>query len=106
MDPYILLNLNDDADDALVKAAYLTAVHAHPPERDPEMFEAVRAAYEQIASQRQRLKHQLFESKSATAQTVLYASLGTQANSVLPEQAMRQVVLDGCQSVIKKNLST
>lgn len=41
-----LLVLKPGADSAAVRAAYLRAVKAHPPERDPDGFQRVREAYE------------------------------------------------------------
>lgn len=49
-DPYLILGMTPDGDDAAVRAAYLAAVAACPPERDPGRFEAVRAAYEALGT--------------------------------------------------------
>ncbi|MGQ9793530.1 MAG: J domain-containing protein [Anaerolineae bacterium] len=47
-DPYQVLGLNPDASPEEVRRAYFQQVRAHPPERDPETFKAIRAAYEQL----------------------------------------------------------
>lgn len=47
-DPYKVLDLPFSADDNAVRTRYLELVRAHPPERDPERFAAVRAAYEAL----------------------------------------------------------
>ncbi len=60
-DPYSILGVADDADDAAIHAAYLAAIKACPPERDPGRFEAVRVAYEAIRTRRDRLAHELFD---------------------------------------------
>jgi curved DNA-binding protein CbpA len=48
-DPYQVLGLEPGASPEEVRQAYFQKVRAHPPERDPEMFKAVRAAYEQLS---------------------------------------------------------
>jgi curved DNA-binding protein CbpA len=70
-DPYLLLGLPPDADDAAVHAAYLAAVKACPPERDPRRFEALRAAYEALRTRRARLAHVLFDQTPPTLIDIL-----------------------------------
>ena len=45
-DPFQVLGLSQDAGEAEVRARYLELVKQNPPERDPEKFRAVHAAYE------------------------------------------------------------
>lgn len=70
-DPYRLLGVPETADDEAIRAAYLTAIRACPPERDRQRFEQVRAAYECIATERDRLAHALFDTAAPTVQEVL-----------------------------------
>jgi DnaJ-class molecular chaperone len=70
-DPYRLLGVSETADDASIRAAYLAAVRAFPPERDRLRFERVRAAYESIATERDRLAHALFDATAPTVEDVL-----------------------------------
>ena len=70
-DPYRLLGVPDTADDAAIRAAYLAAIRACPPERDRSRFEQVRAAYESIATARDRLARALFDPTPPTVQDVL-----------------------------------
>jgi curved DNA-binding protein CbpA len=65
-DPYLILGVTPDADDAAVRAAYLASVAACPPERDPRRFEAVRAAYEALGTRRARLAQALFDQTPPT----------------------------------------
>jgi len=60
-DPYLILGLGRDADDAAVETAYLEGIKRCPPERDPERFQALRAAYESLRTRRDRLTHDLFD---------------------------------------------
>lgn len=70
-DPYLILGLARDADDETVHAAYLRAVKACPPERDPQRFEVLRAAYEALRTRRERLAHDLFDVTPPTLSDVL-----------------------------------
>src|SRR5436190_17760660 len=60
-DPYTVLGLPPDADDAAVRQRYLELVRRYPPEQAPERFAAVRAAYELLRDRDARLRYRLFE---------------------------------------------
>lgn len=60
-DPYQVLDLPPSADEALVRRRYLELVRSFPPERSPERFAEIRAAYEQLRDPVRRLEQQLFE---------------------------------------------
>src|SRR4051794_18957685 len=45
-DPFAILGVPPDAGEAEVRARYLELVKQFPPEREPEKFREVRAAYE------------------------------------------------------------
>lgn len=74
-DPYRILGLpaSTTTDDEAVRAAYLAAIRDCPPERDRLRFEAVRAAYETLATERGRLSHALFDKTPPTGEDVLNA---------------------------------
>lgn len=61
-DPYLVLGVPLNADDASIHTAYLTAVKQNPPERDLSRFEAIRNAYETIRNRRARLANAMFDS--------------------------------------------
>jgi curved DNA-binding protein CbpA len=65
-DPYQVLGIERDADDAAVRAAYLAAVRIYPPDRDPERFASLRKAFDAIATRRLRLAHDLFDKEPPT----------------------------------------
>lgn len=54
-DPYAVLELPRDASAAQIKAAYFAQVRAHPPEREPDAFKRIRAAYERLRDPEQRV---------------------------------------------------
>jgi len=60
-DPYLILGVAEDADDAAVEAAYREAIRHCPPERNPSRFEALRGAFELIRTRRDRLAYALFD---------------------------------------------
>jgi curved DNA-binding protein CbpA len=61
IDPYSVLGIDDDADDDAIRRRYLKLVKEFPPERHPERFAAVRAAYERLKDLDARVRHRLFE---------------------------------------------
>ncbi|MDP1646618.1 MAG: DnaJ domain-containing protein [Rubrivivax sp.] len=70
-DPYRQLGVPETADDDTIRAAYLAAIRACPPERDRHRFEQVRAAFEAISSESRRHVHALFDTQVPTAQDLL-----------------------------------
>ena len=56
VDPYAVLGLVRTASAAEIKQAYFALVRAYPPEREPEMFKQVRAAYERLRDPEQRIE--------------------------------------------------
>ena len=72
-DPYRQLGVPETADDETIRAAYLAAIRACPPERDRQRFEQVRAAFEAISSQPQRLAHALLDTTAPTLQELAEA---------------------------------
>ena len=59
-DPYASLGVNRRADDDEIKRAYFEGVRRYPPEKDPERFKEIRAAYERIKSADKRAQTDLF----------------------------------------------
>jgi curved DNA-binding protein CbpA len=60
-DPHGVLGVADDADDETIRRRYLELVREFPPERHPEKFAGVRAAYERLKDLDARVRHRLFE---------------------------------------------
>jgi curved DNA-binding protein CbpA len=58
-DPFSVLGVGEDAGDDQIKQRYLARVRAFPPDREPERFQAYRAAYEALRDQRKRLEAKL-----------------------------------------------
>lgn len=63
MNPYIVLNVTAEADDATIRRAYLESVKIWSPEHHSERFQAVTAAYEKIKDAKSRAQYELFDLK-------------------------------------------
>lgn len=59
-DPYTVLGIPRDADQDTIKRAYFEQVRAHPPERDPDQFKRIRAAYEKLRTPEKRVQTDMF----------------------------------------------
>ena len=71
-DPYVVLGVPADSDDATIRRRYLELVKRFPPERHPEQFAAVRGAYESLRDLDTRLRYRLFEAgRSETLDTLI-----------------------------------
>jgi curved DNA-binding protein CbpA len=64
-DPFTVLGVGEDAGDDQIKQRYLALVRAFPPDREPERFQAYRAAYEAVRDQRKRLEAKLLRTNDA-----------------------------------------
>jgi curved DNA-binding protein CbpA len=60
MDPFTVLGIEETADDEAVRTAYVQALRASPPDRDPEGFRRIREAYEALRDVESRLALRLF----------------------------------------------
>jgi DnaJ-class molecular chaperone len=60
-DPYAVLGVSADADDAAIRGRYLALVKQFTPEANPERFAAIRQAYESLKDAETRLRTRLFE---------------------------------------------
>jgi curved DNA-binding protein CbpA len=71
-DPYEVLGLPGDADDATIRSRYLELVRQFSPEHHPERFASIRAAYESLRDLDTRIRHRLFEAgKRDTVDAIL-----------------------------------
>src|SRR5271169_3341877 len=72
-DPYDVMGLTTDADETQIRQRYLELVRSHPPDRDPERFAAVHAAYESLRDPAERIRNQLFmiEAKNDSIEAIV-----------------------------------
>ena len=64
MNPFHLLQIDPGAKDAEVRKAWLAAIRLHPPEREPERFGEIQAAYQLIKDEESRLRYLLFSKEA------------------------------------------
>ena len=88
--PFIILDVAETADDDTIKKAYLQQVREHPPERDPERFQTIRAAYETIKTRRDRLRYRLFQHDTPDPVGLVATALQPGPLRRLTEQQLRQ----------------
>lgn len=74
-DPFAVLDLPGDADEATIRRRYLELVRKHPPERDPEQFARIRAAYDEARDPARRLEAMLFRGASTDSVEAIAADL-------------------------------
>lgn len=58
--PFLVLEVPEEADDAAVRSAYLDLVRRFPPDSQPERFQAIAQAYEAIKAPDKRAQLLLF----------------------------------------------
>ena len=88
--PFVVLGITETADDIAIKKAYLQQVREYPPERFPERFQAIRAAYEAIKTRRDRLSYRLFKHETPDPAHLVAAALQPGTRRRLTEQQLQQ----------------
>ena len=98
MDPFLLLNVADDADDATIKLAYLKLVKKYSPDHNEEMFNNIRMAYESIATNANRVKFKLFNTNQVTPKQLVAICLAKQNDGFfMTQRLMNKIIFDGVQ---------
>jgi curved DNA-binding protein CbpA len=94
-DPYQILELPPDSDDEAIRRRYLELVRRFSPERHPEKFAAVRAAYERLRDLDTRLRYRLFEAgKNETVDALI--------EEITCGQPRRRIPLETLLAMVKK----
>jgi curved DNA-binding protein CbpA len=91
-DPFTVLGVADDADDAEIRRRYLALVREFPPDRAPERFQELRAAYDALSDERKRLETKLLHTNSAALSRLSMDALRTVSSDGPPRRATRQTV--------------
>ena len=60
-DPYEIMGVSPEADDATLRQRYLELVRQYSPEKCPQQFAKIREAYEQLRDPETRLRKRVFE---------------------------------------------
>lgn len=70
-----VLGLPAEADETAVRQRYLQLVREFPPDRDPERFAAIRAAYDELRDPTRHLARWLFSTRSGDTFETLHAEI-------------------------------
>ncbi|MDM8560333.1 J domain-containing protein [Candidatus Parabeggiatoa sp. HSG14] len=92
--PFDILGIAENATDEEIKKAYLQKIRQNPPERAPEQFKTIRAAFEAISDRSQRLKYQLFHHEPPSLSALLEYGLKTGTPQRPTEEIFTQVVTE------------
>lgn len=60
MNPYQILEIPKNADQDEIKKAYFQLIKKYPPEREPEKFKTIRAAYESLKTVARKAETDVF----------------------------------------------
>ncbi len=74
-EPYAVLGVSPDADEAALRRRYLELVRLNPPEKCPREFAEIREAYEQLRDPVRQLERQLFQDCSGESLDDVVADL-------------------------------
>ena len=92
LDPFTLLGLAEDADDVEIRRRYLALVRDFPPDRAPERFQELRAAYEALGDERKRLETKILGANTAALSRLRMAALQAGSRDGAPARAPRAAV--------------
>jgi hypothetical protein len=76
-DSYEVLGLTAGADELEIRRRYLKLVRANSPDREPERFTAIRAAYDELRDPARRLETMILNPSTTDSLDALAADLRT-----------------------------
>lgn len=91
-DPFTMLGVTEDADDAEIRRRYLALVRSFPPDRAPERFKELRAAYDALSDERKRLETTILSTNSSSLSRLRMEALRAGAADRAPARAARPTV--------------
>lgn len=94
---YFILGLDLNATDKEIRKRYLELIKRNTPEKDPDRFQEITSAYEQIKTHRSRILGKLFGPLSVSDAEESLLSLG-RARTVIRRQAGLKELLDDATS--------
>jgi curved DNA-binding protein CbpA len=91
-DPFTLLGVAEDADDTEIRRRYLALVRDFPPDRAPERFQELRAAYDVLGDERKRLETKILSTNSAALSRLRMAAARAGSADGVAARASRAAV--------------
>ena len=83
-DPFTVLGVTDEADDTEIRRRYLALVREFPPDRAPERFQELRAAYDALSDERKRLETTLLHNNAAALAQLSMDALRSGSSKAAP----------------------
>lgn len=90
--PYTVLKVSESADDEEIKKAYLEAVRNNPPDLKPEQFREIRRAYEMIATRKDRLRYELFDTSIPDIEEIAELIFDQSKGDTITEKRFRSIL--------------
>jgi curved DNA-binding protein CbpA len=88
-EPHKVFGLSPGASAGEIRSRYLQLVREFPPDRDPERFARIRAAFEDLSDPVRRLEKQLFTTRTDDSLSALTAELRTKLrNARIPTDVL------------------
>ncbi len=100
-----ILQVEPERDDATIRKSYLAMVRKYPPERFPDEFQRIRAAYESIKTETDRLKTSLFDYSMPTMDDFIDAIQGDGSPGRPSEALLRQLLDESVTKTINSELT-
>ena len=101
--PFELLKIPESAGDDEIRAAYLARVREYPPERAPEQFQAIRAAYDRIKTEKARIAHLYIDPPEVDNNEVLNLLLRADQPGRPNPQQFQNLFADSLQQIIRSD---
>ncbi len=89
---YFILGLDLSATDEEIRKRYLELIKCNTPEKDPDRFQKITGAYEQIKTQRSRIRGKLFGPLSVSDAEESLLSLGRARTPVRRRAGLKELL--------------
>jgi curved DNA-binding protein CbpA len=99
--PFDILEVQESASDAEIKAAYLRMVRQYPPDRFPDRFKEIKQAYDAIKSLKDRLAFSLFNVPEPDLDALFMSALKKEKKRINAEVLLK-IVLNQTYEEIKR----
>ncbi|MCK4619903.1 MAG: DnaJ domain-containing protein [Desulfobacterales bacterium] len=89
---YFIMGLDLDATDEEIRKRYLELIKRYTPEKDPNRFQEITSAYEQIKTPRARIRGKLFGPLSVSDAEEALLSLGRARTPVRRRAGLKELL--------------
>ena len=89
---YFILGLELNATDEEIRKRYLELIKQYTPEKDPDRFQEITSAYEQIKTPRARIREKLFGALSVSDAEETLLSFGRARTPVRRRAGLKQLL--------------